>query len=68
MPAPGLEGDAARIVAAMAGEEAWDADDLSEATKIPTSALLAVLFDLEAKGVLRCLPGGLYAIAGRGRT
>jgi DNA processing protein len=65
--APGLEGDAARVVAAMAGEDAWDADDLSEATKIPTAALLAILFDLEAKGVLRCLPGGLYGVAGRGR-
>ncbi len=60
---PGLEGDAARVVAAMAGEESWDADDLSEITKIPTSALLAILFDLEARGVLRCLPGGLYGIA-----
>jgi len=64
---PGLEGDAARVVAAMAGEEAWDADDLSEAAKIPISSLLAILFDLEAKGVLRCLPGGLYSVAGRGR-
>ena len=65
---PGLEGDAARVVAAMAGEESWDADDLSEATKIPTSALLAILFDLEARGVLRCLPGGLYGIARGGRA
>jgi len=66
--APGLEGDAARIVAAMAGEDAWDADDLSEATKMPISSLLGILFDLEARGVLRCLPGGLYAVAGRGRA
>jgi DNA processing protein len=65
--APGLEGDAARVVAAMAGEDAWDADDLSEATEIPISSLLGILFDLEARGVLRCLPGGLYAVAGRGR-
>lgn len=66
-PPPGLAGDAARVVAAMAGVEAWDADDLSEATKIPTPSLLAILFDLEARGVLRCLPGGLYSVAGRGR-
>ena len=62
----GLEGDAARVVAAMAGDEAWDADDLAEATQIPTPSLLAILFDLEAKGVLRCLPGGLYSVAGGG--
>ncbi len=67
-PPAGLEGDAARVVAAMAGDEAWDADDLSEATKIPTSSLLAILFDLEARGVLRCLPGGLYSVAGPGRS
>ncbi|HKB71044.1 MAG TPA: DNA-processing protein DprA [Thermoanaerobaculia bacterium] len=66
-PAAGLEGEAARVVAAMAGDEAWDADDLAEATQIPTSSLLAILFDLEARGVLRCLPGGLYALAGGGR-
>jgi DNA processing protein len=59
---PALEGDAARIVAAMAGDEAWDADDLAEVTGIPIGALLAVLFDLEARAVLRCLPGGLYAL------
>ena len=59
---PALEGEAARIVAAMAGDEAWDADDLAEATRIPIGALLAVLFDLEARGVLRCLPGGLYSV------
>ncbi|HET7453047.1 MAG TPA: DNA-processing protein DprA, partial [Thermoanaerobaculia bacterium] len=64
----GLEGDAARIVAAMAGEVSWDADDLSEITRIPTASLLAILFDLEAKGVLRCLPGGLYSVAGNGRA
>jgi DNA processing protein len=61
---PVLDEDAARIVAAMAGDEAWDADDLAEATRIPIGSLLAILFDLEARGVLRCLPGGLYAVVG----
>jgi DNA processing protein len=63
--APVLDAQAVRIVAAMAGDEAWDADDLAEATQIPIASLLAVLFDLEARGILRCLPGGLYAVAGR---
>jgi len=65
--APVLDEDAARIVAAMAGEEAWDADDLAEATRIPIGSLLATLFDLEARGVLRCLPGGLYGVRREGR-
>jgi len=60
--APALEEDAARVVAAMAGEEAWDADDLAEALRMPVGSLLAMLFDLESRGVLRCLPGGLYAV------
>lgn len=61
-PAPALDGDAARVVTAMAGEEAWDADDLAEATGMPIGTLLALLFDLESRGVLACLPGGLYAV------
>jgi DNA processing protein len=65
---PALDEDAARIVAAMSGEDAWDADDLAEATRIPIGTLLAMLFDLESRGVLRCLPGGLYAVRRDGRT
>lgn len=60
---PALDAEGARVVAAMAGDEAWDADDLAEATQIPIGNLLALLFDLEARGVLRCLPGGLYSLA-----
>jgi DNA processing protein len=58
--AESLSGDAAQVWKSMAGEEAWSADDLAEINNLPVANLLAILFDLEARGFLRTLPGGLY--------
>ncbi len=61
-----LSGDAAQVWKSMAGEEAWSADDLAEINNLPVANLLAVLFDLEARGLLRTLPGGLYVAVREG--
>jgi DNA processing protein len=63
-----LSGDAAQVWKSMAGEEAWSADDLAEINSLPVANLLAVLFDLEARGLLRTLPGGLYVAVREGLT
>jgi DNA processing protein len=67
-PAESLTGDAALVWSCMAGSEAWSADDLAEASNLPVANLLAILFDLEARGLLRSLPGGLYAPLRDGRA
>ena len=66
-PSQALSGDAALVWSSMAGAEAWSAEDLAEASNLPVANLLAILFDLEARGLLRTLPGGLY-VAVRERT
>ncbi|MGH9441344.1 MAG: DNA-processing protein DprA [Thermoanaerobaculia bacterium] len=55
-----LSGEAAQVWKSMAGEESWSADDLAEVNNLPVANLLAILFDLEARGFLRTLPGGLF--------
>jgi DNA processing protein len=63
-----LLGDAALVWKSMKGEESWSADDLAEINNLPVGSLLAILFDLEARGFLRTLPGGLYVAVREGRT
>ena len=66
--AESLSGDAAIVWQSMKGDESWSADDLAEINNLPVSNLLAILFDLEARGFLRTLPGGLYVAVREGRA
>lgn len=52
----------------MKGDESWSADDLAEINNLPVANLLAILFDLESRGFLRTLPGGLYVAVREGRA
>ena len=58
--AEALDGDAGAVLRAMAGGDAWSADDLADATSLPVSTILVVLFELESGGFVRSRPGGLY--------
>jgi DNA processing protein len=58
--AESLDGDSGLVLRAMAGADSWSADDLADATNLSVSTILIVLFDLESRGFVRSLPGGLY--------
>ncbi len=66
--AESLSGDAAIVWQSMKGDESWSADDLAEINNLPVANLLAILFDLEARGFLRTLPGGLYVAVRESRA
>jgi DNA processing protein len=60
-PAVLPEGEAGRVLAQLRKADAWSADDLAVALDVSADRLLVLLFDLEARGFLRALPGSLYA-------
>ena len=55
------EGEAGRVLEELRKADAWSADDLADALDVPPDRLLVILFDLEARGFLRALPGSLYS-------
>jgi DNA processing protein len=63
-----LSGEAARVRDRMLEEEACSPDDLAEDLDLPVARLLTLLFDLESRGRVRALPGGLYSAVRDGGT
>ena len=56
----GADGPAGRILAALAGADALDADEVSRAAGIPVGEARALLVDLELDGAVLGLPGGRW--------
>jgi DNA processing protein len=61
-PAAGAaaDGPAGRVLAALAGADALDADEVSRAAGIPVGEARALLVDLELDGAVLGLPGGRW--------
>jgi DNA protecting protein DprA len=58
-----LTGDEQKLVDRLALSDALQLNDLCNETEMPISKLSPLLFDLEMRGIIRCMPGGLYCLA-----
>lgn len=61
-PPEALPPDQSRVYDEISRGEGSSADDLAERLDLPAADLMVILFELEARGYIRALPGSLYAV------